>query len=159
MLFLCSLSTFFQSLSLPLSSFWHAIFLFCFLTPLPTFFLSLSLPRNPSIPLCSLYLAQSSGISETHKRNSLIMCVVVLLLCVCVLLDFLWLTWGRRRSSRSSWCQGRPPSCPRWAESAGWRPHTRSVMPGPPWEPCRCSGHTGWCSLGWCRIWDKKNQM
>lgn len=60
------------------------------------------------------------------------------------------LTWGKRRSSRFSLCLGRPLSCLTLEESAEPRRRTRSAMPGRQWGRSRCSGHTGWCSLGWC---------
>lgn len=61
-------------------------------------------------------------------------------------------TWGRRRSSTSSWCPGRPLSCRRLEESGEPRRRTQTATPGPLWAPCQCSARTGWCSPGWCRI-------
>ena len=56
------------------------------------------------------------------------------------------LTWGRRRSSRSSWCRGRPHACQRWEGSGARRPRSRTATPGPLMAPCRCSGRTRWHS-------------
>lgn len=61
------------------------------------------------------------------------------------------LTWGRRRSSRSSWCRERPPSCRTWAGSGGWRQRSHSGKPGPLMARCQCSGRTQSRSRVECR--------
>lgn len=57
---------------------------------------------------------------------------------------------GRRQSSRSSWCQGRPLSCQRWAGSGGRLRRSHSEKPGPPRARCQCSDRTRSRSLAEC---------
>lgn len=68
------------------------------------------------------------------------------------------LTLGRRRNSRSSWCRGRPPSCLTWAESGGWRQHSRSEKPGPQTARCQCSDRRQSRSLVGCHTCEGDTQ-
>lgn len=52
------------------------------------------------------------------------------------------LTLGRHQSSMSSWCQGKPLSCQRWAGSGGWLQQSHSEKPGLQRARCQCSDHT-----------------
>lgn len=65
------------------------------------------------------------------------------------------LTLGRHQSSRSSWCQGKPLSCQRWAGSGGWPQQSRSEKPGLQRAPCRCSDHTRSHFLDGCHTYKK----
>ena len=60
------------------------------------------------------------------------------------------LTLGRRQSSRSSWCRGRPLSCLKWVGSGGQLRRSHSETPGPQRARCQCSVHTRWRSLDGC---------
>lgn len=68
------------------------------------------------------------------------------------------LTLGRRRSSRSSWCRGRPPSCQTWAGSGGWRQRSHNEKPGPRRARCQCSGHTRSHSLAGCHTCEEDRE-
>lgn len=68
------------------------------------------------------------------------------------------LTLGRRQSSRSSWCRGRPPSCLMWEGSGGWRRRSRSEKPGQQMERCQCSDRTRSRSLDGCHTCEEDTE-
>lgn len=68
------------------------------------------------------------------------------------------LTLGRRQSSRSSWCRGRPPSYQTWGGSGGWLQRSHSGKPGPQRARCQCSGRTQSHFLVGCHTCEKNTE-